>query len=1497
MDVLKRIRSGIALIYFCIFLIMNSFQGFSQQSLTSFPSDEAQFLSAFELFMQDSSKEKQKEVESFLLDFRSKWTGNFFSPEIKSQIYSLSNKMLAKKYSALPYFPDFFGALIHLLEKNKNDKNALEWIKAIDYYLEKRNFREFSSLLRSSDVLFTQKLIFSDRTLKWKVSSPDFVIKHENDTLKYLYNATDLACYSKGDSSIIKNTSGIYFPFFNYWKGKGGKIDWQRAELHPDSVFAEFKLYSIALNNSKFSADTVLFQNKHYFDEQIPGKLEEQVLASRQGNKAIFPKFTSYEKRWRIDNIFPDLDFTGGIVFAGPQLLGFGDEVTPATISIRRNDTVFVNLRSNNFIFNKNQIRSEYTSFSILHKTDSIYHSGLAMNYTKENKLLSFYREDHGLTANPFYDTFHQIEMYVEAVYWKMDENQINFDMAIGRTKSPARFESSNYYSENRFFRLQGIDSENPLQSLKRYYEQQNKSKIVYFDEYAEYLRMPLEQTKLLLLSLAHQGFLLYDATYGRAILGDKIDFYLKANLGETDSDVIRFESRPHANEPNATLRISDFGLQINGLDRIILSDSQNLVIEPKNRNIVLGKNKDFIFDGKITAGRISLATSGSSFDYDEFKLEMPVIDSLWFWVKGKTLPNGTYERINVKTAIRDLSGDLLIDHPNNKSGLEPRTEYPIFNNKKDSYVYFDKKTIQNGVYTKDKFYFHVNPFTFTSLNDFSTDAIEFQGYLSSAGIFPDIAQPLSVQPDYSLGFTKDLPQEGILAYGGKGKFYKQIQLSNQGLKGKGELAFINSISQSEEFTFLPDSMRAIAKSFEIIASDGPVEFPYAKGSNLKQLWLPYKGNMKISSKDKNLNLYNNETFMNGELLLQTNGLSGNGNVFIKTAKLSSKNYVFKNQTFSSPDVNFEAEGMKLNQFSAQADFNDRNIIFASNTGTSRIDFTENLYRCYMNQAKWYMDSDITEYASNFNDSTNKFVGLNIRQLADTEYSGSAFISLHPKQDSLSFISTKAKFNGKDKIISAEGVHYLKVADAVIFPDSSKLTILKNANMLTFENSIILTNAVTKYHEIDKASVKINGRKSYFGKGDYIYTDKLKQKQAIHFREIKVDTTYQTMAVGEILPEANFKLSPEFLFRGIVNLNASEKDLFFDGGFKIENPCLPNQDWIKFGSRIDPNNILIPVSTQPIVPDVSKQQKFVGLLYSQAHKKNYSAFLGNKTDYYDSVLLTASGFIRYNEDSREFQISSKEKLNQNIRPENYFSLNTENCSNYGEGKINLGMNFPDLKLQTYGNLQFSDSALKIRLGAAIDFHFSADALKHINDQFASTTIEPVDNSSSFYQKMIGGFLGLEAAEQYLSQQLIGSSKKSAPQIIHTLFINDLTLNWNSHLNAYISEGKIGFESIDKYRINALVDGYVAIRKSRFGDELYLYFEINNHWYFFKNSNNVMQVLSSNENFNELIRSETKSKDEENWLKKKKKNKARSNNRYILSRIDVKDDFLKQINKY
>jgi hypothetical protein len=455
------------------------------------------------------------------------------------------------------------------------------------------------------------------------------------------------------------------------------------------------------------------------------------------------------------------------------------------------------------------------------------------------------------------------------------------------------------------------------------------------------------------------------------------------------------------------------------------------------------------------------------------------------FYVQSKTWDPkaGRFPLVKVKTSIRNLSGDLEIDQPDNKAGLKAIKKYPIFHNKNEAQVYYDKKYIQKGVYTKDKFFFDVNPFTIQSLDVVHTDSLNFGGALTSAGIFPKIIQPLRVRPDYSLGFEKLTEPAGLPVYGGKGAYIAKIDLSEQGLRGDGTLLYLNSTSRSGSFLFLPDSLRSFTKNFSMSEQLADVEYPSVTADSVNQFWMPYRDSMVVSTVKKEIHMYNDQSTFGGMLSLTPARLSGNGTVKIKDAEMDSKGFRFKRRTFDALIANFRIKSYDLNDltistknYQTHFDFDKRKGEFRSNIGISKVEFPLNKYVCSMDRFDWMIDNEEISLA---NEQSRKAIpdSLSLAQLINVGYTGSEFISVHPLQDSLKFFAAKARYNLRTNVINAEDVRIIKVADAAVFPDSGNVKIFRDAEMQTLKHAIIIANTKSKYHQFYQSEVSIASRK------------------------------------------------------------------------------------------------------------------------------------------------------------------------------------------------------------------------------------------------------------------------------------------------------------------------------------------------------------------------------------------------------------------------------------
>lgn len=1473
------------------------------QPLKKFSDDPQLFFKELTIFFQDiDNPDDKKTAKDFMETYTLEWEGNKFSGDEKTQMIETCNKMLKKKMKPIPHFRNYLSTIISFNNTSQTDESFKAWEASLDKLINRSTSTQFIEYLEISNNLFSENVLYESSTTIWKSDNSDYIFEY--DTIpRIVFPSLNLTCIVKEDSMNIYSTKGVYFPTLLKWVGMGGKVLWNRAGLDENTVYAELSHYSIILKYSKYTADTVNFYNNTYFDKPLLGSLDDKVQANTTEDKSSYPRFDSYDKRLKIMGIFPNIDYDGGFTMHGGKLLGSGNEDQDAYLTFYREGKAFVITGAKNYIIRQDKISSDAASVSIYWEDDSIYHPGLQMKYLNDKKELTLMRSKEGITKTPFLDTYHKLDMYVEALYWKMDQPIIEMKMIKGvGLEGEADFESYNFYTEQRYYKLLGIDEKHPLSELKKFAKLKDTN-VVDVKEYAKYLGIDLSQIQALMINMASMGFIAYDIENNKVYLKDKLYNFLLARAGKTDYDVLQFNSVT-TTESNATINLLNFDLKLNGVESVYLSDSQNVYIFPTDEKLVVKKNRDFEFDGRVHAGMFDFYGKLFSFNYDKFNIDMPMIDSLGFYVKSfKPDEKGIYNNVKVKSVIEGIKGDLQIDKENNKSGLIPYGKYPLFTSQKDSYVYYDKKTIQKGVYIRDRFYFHIDPFEIDSLDNISTEGISFAGNFVSADIFPDFDENLKVQPDYSLGFVRLTPEDGFQVYKGKGTYDSIVDLSNLGLRGNGTLTYLTSTSKSNNYIFYPDSMNAMVQYFEIAEVKAGIEYPPVIGVDVYEHWMPYNDVMVVTKKEKPIAMYNSEALLNGSVVLQPTGLTGSGTMVFNDAEMDAKLFKFKNRVFDSDTSDFRLRSYDLSElafstynYKGHIDFDERKGEFKSNGGSSKVEFPINQYICFMDEFDWFMDKEEIELANTASQKSDSLNNLTIKELADIDLSGSEFVSIHPDQDSLRFFSPRAKYNLKDNIIYARDVKIIKVADAAIFPEKGSVTILKKAVMKPLVNAKILANTATKYHTIYDALVNITSRKNYTADGTYDYVASDSSVYPVYIGKIAVDTTLQTYGTGIISDTAKFELSPEFDFVGGVKLTANNEFLNFNGAFKINHECdTLFRNWIKFNADINPYEIYIPISDT--IKDVNGTKLEAGIMLANDTNAVYSAFLMKKYKSTDQDVVTARGYIYYDDVSDEYRISSKEKLKQLNQPGNYLSLTRSNCITYGDGKIDLAPNTGRMSVGTYGNVKqyiIPDSTM-MDIVIYFDFFFSDEALKFMNEKLEKyTTLKAFDLTRTTFTKTLAEILGTKESDKLISDvSMNGSFKKIPDELEKTFLLGDVQMYWNPSTKSFVSEGPIGIVAIKKNQINKYVDGYIEVRKNRLptGDEVNIYLEFDsNDWYYFNYKANLMQAISSNTEFNDII---INTKDDNRQQKAEKDLPAF---KYIISNISKKKGFIARVSK-
>lgn len=1432
----------------------------------SFDEDNVKFITELRDFFESYEK---KDGKDYIDDFNEKyWVTGKVSDDIKQAMYKNCNLMCKKKFRPKPEYYSYINTIKAIVDKNVPPTTFLEWQSCFTSIGNGKLSKPFSDFIEMGENLFVENKFYKSPSGEWSAIGGTWKFACDSVPALQFTNVT-LHGVARNDSTNIYNTSGMYFASSGMWVGMGGRVNWKRAGLKDDEVYADLKKYSFLMKGFSIIADSVTFYNKDYFkDKPLQGRLTERLVSDAQEKTASFPRFESYSSRYQIKSMYPNVDYEGGFTQIGARFIGSGSVANPAFFVFKRNGKNFLTVTSTSFSITKDKVLGSNTAVKFALDADSIVHPMVDFKYFVDSSKVIIYRSEEGASQAPFYDSFHKVNMYVEQIVWKTDEPTIILNTLTGSSLGEATFPSQDYYRQYLYDRLQGMETVHPLIKIRNFVRDANGGvKTFTLIDLARYWKLAPEQLRPMMLDLSNQGFLIYNPKTDMMTYLDKSDTYIAARAGKKDYDNIMFSSKVPPGSPNAKINLLNYDMTLFGVKEVGLSDSQNVTVFPDQDMIILKKDRNFTFQGSIMAGRFDYYGKLFAFDYSTFKLSLNNVDSVRIWIDTDQIdpqdPKGGHVQMKVKSVIENLNGELQIDDPTNKSGVKNKkyAQYPIFTSAKPAFVYYDKPGIQKGVYNRDKFYFKLDPFTIDSLDNFQNSALRFGGVFQSAGILPEIRDTLRLMPDKSLGFTRVAPPGGYSMYGGKAKFTNQISLSNKGLHGDGTIDYITSTSVSKDFTMFPDSTNGMAQSFDMKEQkiSGKTEYPIVSGKTVYIHWMPKKDFMNATNRDSAFSVYPaypGNARVAGTLTLSPKSLSANGKLNFSEAELDSKRMILKQHIVDADSSDFHLQALQgtgleafaTKNFNAHIDFEKREGDFNANAEGSTVSFPVNQYICYMRNFKWYMDQSTLEMGGAKPKAGETAINL----------AGPEFISVNPKQDSLRFRAPKAKFDYKNFIISAEQVKEIRVADAQIVPDSGKVVIRKDAYMETLTNAMINANVITNYHHLFNCVVDITSRGAYTASGDYAYVDELKKAQVIHFAKIAPDTTKQTYAEGTITDTAKFMLSPAFDFRGKVILAANNQFLVFDGSTSLNHDCAIGKTRLHFTGEINPAEIYIPVPTEPT--DDKGAPICSGLMSGLLPDSSsiYGSFLSPKKVKTDVSVVTADGFLFFDKASREYRISNKEKLVERSLPGNYVSFSTKTCMVYGEGKMQLGANLGKVYMNTIGNATHNtiDHTSSFDLVMGIDFYMNDKAMDVlVEDINASTSLTGTDPSRQTYQRALNDLVGKEKADKLISQQtLYGSYKKFPDELKYTFFFSDLQMTWNQKTKSYISQGKLGLASVGKEQINKYITGTVMLERKTRGDILTIYFELDNgKWYTFTYQNTVMTCYSTNEKFTTILK--------------------------------------------
>lgn len=1427
------------------------------QGKTAFSGDLEKFRTELTAFMGPNLKVEQiTNLNAFLV----RWDSAAYSKANMVRIINISNQLVARMMRPVPHFNDYLMTLNYFIEHKGNADSFTNWLTGLSEITANQRFTNdnIDRYFRNASSMIKENVLSESGSVKWKV---------KNSTLKFLYdtafyvgisNAT-LTCYSQKDSTEIYNVSGSYYPDIQLFKGLKGIVTWEKAGYSREDVFAELRNYSINTSKSSFTIDSASLKHNTYFKEPKLGTLYDQAVTFSNKDKANYPRFDTYTREFRIKNLYKGVNYEGGLSFEGASVKGTGKNSSPAKITLFRNDTLYLKIRSKEFLFSKTGLNSQETTVSLYLDKDSIYHTNLGFSYFATTKQVNLFRTNNPISKSPYFNSFHSIDMYFEYLSWNMNESRIILSRARGSALGQAQFESSSFFNSDYFLKLMGIDEYHPLSRLVKFAEWYY-SETFPVAEFAKWLNRPIESVTGLCIDMANKGFIFYDRVNNEVTIKKKTKDFLDSFSKKKDYDVLNIISETKAPTDNAVLDLRNYNLTVNGVSGVFLSDSQRVAIYPYKQQLVIGKNRNIKFAGVVEAGLFTVFGHDFTFSYDTFKIRLQKIDSIKISIETEKRDiYGNPITRNVDNLIQLGTAELYIDNPDNKSGLKSLKQYPIINAITYSYIFYDKIPGLVGIYKQKDFYFKVDPFTYENIDHYTHQDMNLSGEFFGGSILKPMRQYLTIQENNSLGFNMIIPEEGIDVYGTRGRLYDAITMSNKGLIGSGTLKHLTSTTRSEEYKFFPDSMITQATTFDI-EKDASGVFPLLNSKDVAIKWLTQKNEwLATNATGKSFEMFENGTTLDGSLKLTPAILNGTGIINMTDSRITSDLFSFASSSIRADTADYNLKSKTTSGYSFIAEnantdinFDLKMTRFRLNTDSSLVKFPEIQYNCTMTDFAYNMDNRVLNMEQKGKSNTPLLTSDKLLRLDFKKLDKPTFFATNNLSDTVAFSSWKGTYHLDEEYIEAENINYIHVADALIQPANGKIIINRRAKIQQMQNAII---ALNNRHILHSGKIDIESTKRYTGSAVYDYVDENKSIQQINFPELMVDTL-RTAARGYIPVSQNFLLNPAISFAGDVMLFAKNDLLTFTGSAGIVQNCSAiKSNNIKFKSSIDPKNVMIPVSDKP--RDINDDLVFSGSYINSDSIHIYPTFLSAQKSWNDVALVNASGWLYYDKAKGRYLITSREKLADPSLSGNQIAFDKNYCILSGEGNINFGAKFDLVKFSSSGKVIHALDSGKVNIEAilALDFHFSAEALKVMADEIRMMpSLKPVNLNTDLNNKGMKDLMGMTAATRIKEEMdLFGISGNLPKEFTYELLLNDVNLYWNDASSSFRSRGKIGIGFIGLQPINTYVDGYIEIQRRRSGDMFDVYLKADEStWYYFSYVRGVMMAQAGNNAFNTIL---------------------------------------------
>ncbi len=1306
----------------------------------------------------------------------------------------------------------------------------------------------------------------------------------------------DLFMATAGDSVFLKKVSGTAVPSSGRFLATGGQFVWS---IKTNLATAELAGFDFDMSKPEFAAQPVTLSYPAVLEAPVKGALSYKSVRRKPGAADNgYPRFISLTNDARIKNLGQNIQYRGGISMAGNKVLSAALDGSLAHLTVSLDGKPKFKAASRAYVLGDSVITASRAAVTIYEGVkDSVTHPGTQLKYSKNKQELKLTREEGLYKNTPYSDSYHQLEIRTEALTWDLRKPIIDFAVLSSKNQQTADFESKEFFTNNRYQQLKSINRLHPLQMLVGYSQTHGNAKTINVTDLATDLGTSELNMRSGMAGLARDGYVQWNPQTGEVTILPKGAHYVASARDKKDYDHLAIKSLSGTGR-NATLNLNTNELLVRGVDRFNFSDdSATVFVRPDSAIIRIEKNRNIKFSGTVVASAMRFRGHDFVFDYDGFYVDMARIDSIVIRSEAKKVngkSTGKHADFALTNKGKVSTGRLFLNDPKNKSGRKKMGQYPAFDSKSGANVYFGKQDVLGGAYDST-LVFDIPPFKLDSLNGIGKSTSGFDGTFRSGGIIPDLKTKLTVQEDGALGFIYDVPKDGFPLYKGRGRVFNKVKMDSKGLQADGTVTYQSGTFTSDDFVFYRDSVVAVGKT-------GAVAMKRAEGVDIPKMSLPtgYLMNWNVrqdsmylttprsgesirlysaaDAKTKTVTAYN----FKGTALLTPRNAGGDGRLDGPQSFIKSPAFTFKSDSYSGRKATLSVKSAEANKPALTA--NDVSFEYEMKKGyadfkreegsSASIDLPYSKFKTTLSGGHW--------------DFKKKQVQLRVAANADS--SKSYFYSTNPDQQGLKFKAVTGVYDLAKYRMQVGGVPYIAAADAWILPDSGKVSILANGRIQRFHNAGIVLDSLARFHRLTKGSVEVLSKVAFAGSAEYIVKT-ARDSVALRFTNFEPDPAAllagsgkatkgllrrnkddaaastefaggpPTVATAVVNANTRFQLAPRVGYRGNVQLHSRRRGFAFDGEVQLQfGKERKAAEWIAVKDSIDIKNFslnLKDIKAQDGTPLVT------GLFLSDQTNEVYPLYAATVPNSTDVPIFKVDGKLRHDDKKGIYSISRIDPSDVNAYDGAVLSYTDSTNRLAFRGPMSFINSNKDYKMTGSGvgtaNPDSARYAVDALLG--LDIVMPPKAIDVMGAELARATkgaAEAQDGSTNELYKL-GPFLGDKGVEAYSQRRGVADPlMKLSPKLAHTILLSKVNLRWNDRRRAWYSVGKLGLAGVGKQPLNALIDGYVEIRRENATDFVELYLEADSQtWYYLKYANNLLLTKSQSENFDAEIDSKAK----------------------------------------